>query len=84
MQRIPYAAAYGNGEEVAATLSFSSPTAILENSGVLVIGKTVLDAFDRLEVLETTADALIHALILGSVHPMSPEAILELEKVFFS
>jgi len=84
VQRIPYAAVYGNGDEVAATLSSSSPTAILENSGVLVIGKTVLDAFDRLEVLESTADALINALILGSVHPMSPEAILELEKAFFA
>ena len=84
VRRIPYAAVYGNGDEVAATLSTSSPTAILENSGVLVIGKTVLDAFDRLEVLESTADALINALILGSVHPMSPEAILELEKAFFA
>jgi len=83
VQHIRYAAVYGNGEEVASTLSSFSPTAILENSGVLVIGKTILETFDRLEVLESTADALISALTLGSLHPMSPEAILELEKEFF-
>jgi len=83
VQRIPYAAVYGNGDEVAATLSLSSPTAILENSGVLVLGKTVLDAFDRLEVLESSADALINGLILGTVHPMSADVIRDIEKAFF-
>jgi L-fuculose-phosphate aldolase len=56
----------------------------LENSGVLVTGKSILHAFDRLEVLEATADAFINALTLGLVHPMSPEAILDLEKEFLS
>jgi L-fuculose-phosphate aldolase len=84
VQRIPFTWVYGNGDEVAAVLSSFSPTAILENSGVLVTGKSILAAFDRLEVLESTADALINALTLGSVHPMSPEAILDLEKEFLS
>ncbi len=49
-----------------------------------MIGKNVLDTFDRLEVLESTASALIDAQILGKVHPMGQSAITELEKAFFS
>jgi len=80
--RIPFASVYGNGDEVAAVISLASPAAILENSGVLVVGKSVLDVFDRLEVLESTADALITARPLGAVHPMGPEVIEELKKAF--
>ena len=50
---------------------------------MLVLGKTVLDAFDRLEVLESSADALINGLILGTVHPMSADVIRDIEKAFF-
>ncbi len=37
----------------------------LENDGTLVSGRSILDAFDRLEVLETTAEALINNRSLG-------------------
>ncbi len=83
VQRIPYDLVYGNGDKVAASVSLKSPAAILENNGVLVIGKSILDVFDRLEVLETTADALIQSRLLGPVHPMGPEVIVEIEKAFF-
>jgi len=81
--RIPYSWAYEKSIEVASRLSSFSPTVILENNGVLVTGTSVLNAFDRLEVLESTADALVNAHILGPVRPMGPEAILELETAFF-
>ncbi len=80
--RIPYVLVFGDGSEVAAAVSLSRPAAILENSGVLVVGKSVLDAFDRLEVCETTADAIINARTLGAVRPMGAEVIEELSKAF--
>ena len=83
VKRIAYDSVYGPGDDVAAVLSMSSPTAILENSGVIVVGESILDAFDRLEVLESTADAIINASTLGPIRTMDPQAILELEKVFF-
>jgi L-fuculose-phosphate aldolase len=83
VKRIPYDTVYGQADQVAAALSSFSPVAILENSGVVVMGKSILDAFDRLEVLESTADAIINARTLGTVRVMGPEVILELEKVFF-
>jgi len=80
--RIPYGVQFEEPEAVAQTLSARSPTALLENDGVLVAGRTVLEAYDRLEVLESTAEAIINCHALGTLAPM-PEAVTrELERVF--
>lgn len=78
----PYGSQFHNGEELAAKLSLESPILLLENDGVLVVGKNVLDAFDRLEVLESTAEALVNSRILGQVSPMSDGVIEELKVAF--
>ncbi len=59
-----------------------NPVLILENDGVQVCGTSVLDAFDRLEVLESTAEAMINSAPLGPMVPMSVEAIAELNRAF--
>ena len=41
-----------------------------------------LEAYDRLEVLEATADALINCRAVGTLVPMSDESIRKLERVF--
>jgi L-fuculose-phosphate aldolase len=48
----------------------------------MVAGRTVLDAFDRLEVLEATAAAIIRSRALGSISAMGPEVIEELLGAF--
>lgn len=80
--RIPYGEQFGDGSEIAERLSPENPVAILENDGVLVCGTSVLDAFDRLEVLETTAEAIINSRPLGEVVPMSAAVIEELTAAF--
>lgn len=80
--RIPYALRFGDGAEIAARTSLKTPVLILENDGVQVCGKSVLDAFDRLEVLESTAEAMINSRPLGAMVPMSREAIEELNTAF--
>jgi L-fuculose-phosphate aldolase len=67
---------------LAGSISPPQPIALLENDGVLVSGASVLDAFDRLEVLESTAEAVINARALGEVTPMSEEVIRELCAAF--
>jgi L-fuculose-phosphate aldolase len=42
----------------------------------------VLDAFDRLEVLEATAEAIIQSKPLGAITPMKGEVIDELVAAF--
>jgi L-fuculose-phosphate aldolase len=69
-------------EIVAQAMGPNNPVALLEHNGALVAGKTVLDAFDRLEVLEATAEAIIQCKSLGEITPMADEVIDELVKAF--
>ncbi len=82
VRRVPYGVQYQNDGRIADYLSTASPAAILENDGVLVTGSSVLDVFDRLEVLESTAEAIINARSLGEVAPMSDDVIGELRTAF--
>jgi L-fuculose-phosphate aldolase len=72
----------GDGRALAEVISTRNPVVLLENDGVQVCGSSVLDAFDRLEVLESTAEAMINGRLLGPMVPMSPEATAELERAF--
>lgn len=41
-----------------------------------------LEAFDRLEVVESTSEALVNSRLLGEVAPMSDEVIDDLKRAF--
>jgi L-fuculose-phosphate aldolase len=78
----PYGTEYTDPEAMADLVSPQRPVLIMENNGVLVMGKSVLDAFDRLEVLEATAQALIDSRSVGPVCPMGEAEIAELINAF--
>ncbi len=80
--RVPYGLHFQENEDIADYVSPTAPAAILENDGVLVTGKSVLDAFDRLEVLESTAEAIINARPLGPLAAMPDATIDELKQAF--
>jgi L-fuculose-phosphate aldolase len=84
VQRIPYGVQFQDGDEIAARVSPNAPIAILENDGVLVCGTSVLDAFDRLEVLESTAETIINSRLLGTPTSMSESVINELAAAFLA
>ncbi len=81
VKRVPYGTQYRDGQ-IASFVSESSPAAVLENDGVIVTGRSVLDAFDRLEVLESTAEAVINARAIGDISTMSDAVIGELRAAF--
>jgi L-fuculose-phosphate aldolase len=83
VQRIPFGQQFTDVAAVAGQLSIERPAALLENDGVLVCGRDVLDAFDRLEVLESTAETLVNGRFVGETTPMSNAVIAELEAVLF-
>jgi L-fuculose-phosphate aldolase len=58
------------------------PVVLIANEGAVVIGRTILEAFDRLEVLEATAEAILHAQGLGPLVTMSGDTLAELRRVF--
>ncbi len=81
VQHVPYGVQYQADGSIAEFVTAAS-AAILENDGVLVTGTSVLDSFDRLEVLESTAEAIINARSLGEVSAMPAEALEELRQAF--
>ncbi len=81
--RAPFGLQFGGGEELSRLISDRQPAIVLENDGVLVTGADVLEAFDRLEVLESTAEAIINCGAIGSLSPLSAEVTRELEMAFF-
>ena len=80
--RVPYGVQFSDAGKLAQMISPEQPIALFENDGVLVCGTSVLDAFDRLEVLESTAEAIINARHLGDIAPMSDTVIDELAAAF--
>jgi L-fuculose-phosphate aldolase len=82
VSRFPYGLQFSDAEALAARMSPRRPAALLENDGVLLTGGDILEAFDRLEVLESTAEAIINCHTVGTLAPM-PEAVTrELDRVF--
>ncbi len=82
VQRVPYGIQYRDDGRIADYVSTAAAAAILENDGVLVTGGSVLDAFDRLEVLESTAEAIIDARAIGQIATMPEHVISELREAF--
>ena len=81
--KLPFLRIVEDADRIASEVSLGKrPVILIENEGAIVLGRDVLDAFDRLEVLEATTEALLLAKPLGPVVPMPDEAIAELRKVF--
>jgi L-fuculose-phosphate aldolase len=82
VRRAPYHLAFDDPAALAALLSDDHPAMVLDNDGVLVTGRTMLEAYDRLEVLESTAEAVIDSGAIGELSPLRPDVIDELDRVF--
>jgi L-fuculose-phosphate aldolase len=81
--QLPFKRIVEDAERIAAEVSVDRrPVVLIENEGAVVLGRTILEAFDRLEVLEATTEALLLAKPLGPIVPMPAEAIDELRRVF--
>jgi L-fuculose-phosphate aldolase len=82
MPKLPFGSIYSQPDEVAERLSGRTPIVIVENDCVIVTGQSLLQAFDRLEVAEYSAKAILSALSLGAIVPIDDEKITELEIAF--
>lgn len=82
VQKVPFLDQFQDVAQVTKIVTPKNPVALLDHNGALVAGRTTLDAFDRLEVLESTAAAIIRSAPLGAINPMSDAVIEELLKAF--
>ena len=78
----PFETAFNDFATLARTLTLASPAAVLANNGVVVVGDSVLSAFDKLEVLECSAEAVLDAQPIGGHVAMSQAVIDELSEAF--
>ena len=80
--RLPYAATTLDVDGAAAMFTSHRPVIVVDNQCVIVTGASLLNAFDRLEVLEYSAAAIISAQDIGKVVLLSDEEIEEVNEAF--
>jgi L-fuculose-phosphate aldolase len=80
--RLPFGANLMDVDRAAATLSIRNPVVVLENDSLMFAGTTLLNAFDRLEVAEYSARAIIAARELGDIVAIGAPQVEELVAAF--
>jgi L-fuculose-phosphate aldolase len=80
--QIPYGPQYTDEGQVSARLNRDTPVLLLENDAILVVGQSLLQAFDRLEVAEFSARSLIDARLLGGLVAIGDSDLEEIKEHF--
>ena len=80
---VPYAL-MGTAElaDVVAHNAMEADILLLENHGILTTGTSLLQAFDKMEVLENAAKMTLITEMTGKKKTLSPSRIRELDKLF--
>ena len=79
---LPYGTNFTDLERTASSFSAKVPIVILENDCLMVTGSSLLNAFDRLEVAEYSAKAIIAAQELGQIVAINDQQVDELISAF--
>lgn len=80
--KLPFGSTFIDPKKLADVFEPKTPIALVENDCVIVTGSSLLNAFDRLEVAEYSAKAIISAGCLGKIVHISDNRITELEVAF--
>ena len=82
MPAFPFGTQFRDLKKITDTISPRYPVIMLENDCMISSGRTLLEAFDRMEVAEYSAKATISARNLGGMNPINDEQIADLVKAF--
>lgn len=82
VKKTPYNEMHNDHEKLSQEFDVAHPVIMVENNCVIVTGDSLLQAFDRLEVMEATAHSLINASSLGEVDRISDDEVEDLKKAF--
>lgn len=82
VKKLPYEEIYKDQKKIAAAFDPAHPAAMIDNDCVIVTGGSLLQAFDRLEVMESTAHSIINSIDLGKIVHISSEEIKDLKVAF--
>ncbi len=82
VQKLPFGSSFMQPQMVADAFSKTTPIVMIENDAIIVTGSSLLNAFDRLEVAEYSAKAIIASKDLGDIIKISDAQVTEIEEVF--
>ena len=80
--RFEGAAKLADPRKLAELFGENTPIVLIENDGILVTGQSMLQAFDRLEVTENSAMAMVMARSLGEMIPIDEKGLEEIQAGF--
>lgn len=80
--RVPFGTNITSPETISAAISEHSPVVLVENDSVISTGNTLINAFDRLEVAEVTANTIIHAKSIGDIVMITDKEVEDINKAF--
>ncbi len=82
LARVPFGTNITDPEKLSSLLSDRSPVVLVENDSVISTGTTLINAFDRLEVAEFTANTIIHAKMIGDIVMINEKEVEDINKAF--
>lgn len=80
--KLPFGSSFMQQQMTSDILREDTPIAMVENDCVIVTGSSLINAYDRLEVAEFSAKAIIASKVLGDVVIIDDEKVEDLKKAF--
>lgn len=80
--RVPPISSLAGADALTSEISLRRPAALIDGDGAAVVGDSLLAVYDRLEVLEATAETLVRSRFANGVAPLPEVAIAELIEAF--
>ena len=82
VKRVHYGESYTDPKKIAQTFGDACPAIMVDNDCVIVTGNSLLQAFDRLEVMESTAHSIINSRSIGKIVHITQKEVDDLKVAF--
>ncbi len=82
VKKLPYTA-MGDYKEISDVIGKQVPVVLVENEGAIAVGNSLMQVFDRMEVLEYSANSVLSAYRMGTkISPMTDAEVAEVNDNF--
>ncbi|RCX16601.1 L-fuculose-phosphate aldolase [Anaerobacterium chartisolvens] len=82
VKKIAFGSSFMQPQMVSQVINDRTPVILVENDSVIATGTSLLNAFDRLEVAEYSAKALIASKSIGSIVAINDKQVKEIDTAF--
>lgn len=82
LQKLSFLEGMETPDSIAEIITLNSPVLLISNGGLLAVGKSMLEALDRIEVAEVSMQATLWAQQMGNVNILDDEKIQGIRDAF--